>query len=75
MQSYTESSVLLSYRNDRNLFLISSFSLKTNYAVCQGKQCIVFSTSNVYTRMDLGATLSVKDIASFYKLSVSSFCS
>ena len=58
--------------NDRNLLLISSFSLKTNNAVNQCEQCVITTAANVYSRMNLCTTLSVKDVASFYKLSVCS---
>ena len=59
-------------RNDRNLFLISSFTLKSYHTVNQCVQRIITTAANIYTRMDLCATLSVKDIPSFHKLSVCS---
>ena len=64
---------LFSYRIDRNLFLISSFSFISYYTVYESEQSVISSASYVQTRMDLSSTLSVKDVAGFNKLS--SVCS
>ena len=63
---------LLSYRIDRNLFLISSFSFISYDTVYQCKQSIISAASYIHARMNLCSTLSVEDVAGFYKLSVSS---
>ena len=57
---------------DRNLFLISSFSLKSYNSVHQSKQGIISAASYIHTRMDLGSALSVKNVSGLYKLSVRS---
>ena len=64
--------VLLSYRIDRNLFLISSFSLVSYDTVYQCKQSIISAASYVHTRVNLCSALSVENVSGFYKLSVSS---
>ena len=44
-----------------------------SYTVYESEQSVISSASYVQTRMDLSSTLSVKDVSSFYKLSVCSF--
>ena len=56
----------------RNLLLVSALPLETYYTIYQSKQGIVSSAADIYAGMDLGAALSVKDIAGQYELSVSS---
>ena len=65
---------LFLYRINRSTLLVSSFSLKTKDAVNLCKQGIVSADSHVYTGMNLGPALSVKNISSFHELSVSSLC-
>lgn len=66
------SSFLFSCRVDRNLLSIPSLSLEPYDTVNESEQCIITAASYVDTWMDLRTALSVKDISSFYKLSVSS---
>jgi hypothetical protein len=60
------------YRSDRDLSLVTAFSLETNYAVAKSEQSIVTAASYIDTRMDLGSALSVKNISGLNKLSVCS---
>ncbi len=64
---------LFSCRIDRNLFLISSFSLISYNAVHKCEQSIVSATSYINARVNLCAALFVDDISGVYKLSVCSF--
>lgn len=64
---------LFSHRKNRNLLFISSLSLESYDTVRFCVQSVVFTNTNVYTGMDSGAALSVKNISGFYKLSVCSF--
>ena len=63
------------YRNNRNLLSVSSFSLETYNTIRQCEQRIVSAASHIHTRMNSGSALSVKDVSSFYKLSVRSLSS
>ena len=63
------------YRKYRNNFLVSSFSFESDNSVSRSKQCIVSTASNIETRMNLCATLSVQNVSSLYNLSVRSLCS
>ena len=63
---------LFLYRINRSTLPVSSFSLETKNTVNLCKQGIVPADSYVYAGMNLGSALSVKNISSFYELSVSS---
>lgn len=63
---------LLFYGVNRSLLLISTLSLETKNTVNQCKQGIVSADSYIDTGMNLGSALSVKNVSSLYKLSVSS---
>ena len=61
-----------SLRNNRTDLSVSSLTGKSHDTVCCSKQSIIFTKAYIQTRMNMSSTLSVKDVAGFYKLSVCS---
>ncbi len=57
------------------LLQASSFSLETKYAINKCVKCIIITASYIDTGMDLGTTLTIKNITGLYELAVCSFCS
>ena len=65
--------IILLLPEDRNLLLVSAFSLKTYNSVNQMRTGYHHRRVPTFTtRMNLCATLSVQDVSSLYKLSVCS---
>ena len=63
---------LLFYRINGSLLPVSSLSFESQYTVNRCEQRIIAAASNVHAGMNLRSALSVKDVSSFYKLSVGS---
>ena len=60
---------------DGALLAVSSETGVTDNTVSLSIQRIIAAAADIGTRMDMGSALSVKNVASLYKLTVSSLCS
>lgn len=51
-------------RVDRNLFTIPAETLESDHAFNQGEQGVIFAASDVVAGVNLGAALTINDVAS-----------
>ena len=59
---------------DGNLLPVFAQSFETNYAVHFGKQGVIPAAAHVLTGVDLGAALTVKDVARQNELAIRPLC-